>query len=94
MEGTSSKRPILVEEVLAPVEEDPVPREEPLVVPRVEPERKAGQEDPVTPHPVGAKTKPMTRSAMKQGPPRETPASSKRPTKTPRKGSSTKKSRK
>ena len=47
-----------------------------------EPEGKASQEDPVTPHPVGAKTRPMTKSAMKQGPPTETQASSKRPMKT------------
>ena len=30
-----------------------------------EPEGEAGQKDPVTPHPVGAKTRPMTRSATK-----------------------------
>ena len=58
------------------------------------PEGKAGQEDPVTPHLVGAKTRPMTRSATKQGPPTETLASSKRPTKTQGKGSSSKRPRK
>ena len=59
-----------------------------------DPESEAGQEDPVTPFPVGAKTKPMTRSASKQWPSKETSASSKRPTKTPGKGSSSKKSQK
>ena len=49
-------------------------------------EGEADQEHPVTPHLVGAKTRPMTRFAMKQGPPTETLASSKRPTKTPEKG--------
>ena len=61
---------------------------------RAEPEREASQEDPVTPFPVGTKTRPMTRSATKQGPPIEIPASSKRPTKTSGKGSSSKRSRK
>ena len=83
VEGTSSKRPVLVEEEPTVVEEDPVPREEPTVVPRAEPEREDSHEDPVTPHPVGAKARPMTRSATKQGPPRKAPASSKWPTKTP-----------
>ena len=58
MEGMSSEQPTLEEE-------DPVSREEPTIVPKVEPEREAGQEDPVTPHPVGAKTRPMTRFATK-----------------------------
>ena len=78
-----------MEEEPAHVEEDPMPREEPIVVPRAELERKAGQEDP-----VGAKTRPMTRSATKRGPLREAPASSKRPTKTCGKGSSSKRPRK
>ena len=42
MEGTSSKPPVLVEEVPAPVEEVLAPREEPPTVPRAEPEREAG----------------------------------------------------
>ena len=67
MEGISSERLVLVEEEPATMEEDPVPREEPTVVSRAEAEREAGQEDPVTPHPVGAKTRPMIRSALKNG---------------------------
>ena len=59
-----------------------------------EPEEEAGQADPVTPHPAGAKTRPMTRSATKHGPSKEAPVSSKRPTKTPGKGSNSKKPRK
>ena len=55
MEGTSSEPPVLVEEVPAPIEEVPVPREEPLTMSRAEPEREAGQKDPVTPFPVGTK---------------------------------------
>ena len=86
----SSERPILVEEEPATVGEDPVPREEPIVVPRAEPKREATEEDPITPHPLSAKTRPMTRSPTKQGPFKEAPASSKRPTKTPGKGSSSK----
>ena len=83
------------------VETEPVVQEEPTVVPTEELEEEAGQADPVTPHPdpvtphpAGAKTKPITRSATKQGPSKEAPASSKRPTKTPVKGSSSKKPRK
>ena len=94
VEGISSERPVLMEEEPATVEEDPMPREEPTVVPREEADRKAGQEDPVTPHPVGTKTRPMARFATKQGPSKEAPTSPKRPTKTPGKGSSSKNPRK
>ena len=94
VEGMSSEQPVLVEEEPATVRKDPLPREEPTVVPRVEPEREAGQEDPVTLYLVGAKTRPMTRSTTKQGPSKEAPDSSKRPTKTPRKGSNSKRPRK
>ena len=68
VEGMSSEQPVPVEEGPTIVEEDPVPREEPTVASRVEPEREASQEDPIAPHQVGAKTRPMTRSATKQGP--------------------------
>ena len=71
VEGMSSEPPILVEEEPATVGENPVPREEPTVVPKVEPKREAGQEDPVTPHLVDSKTRPMARSATKQGPSKE-----------------------
>ena len=71
-----------------------MPREEPTVVPREEPEREAGQADLVTPHLVGAKSRPMTRSATKQGPSKEALPSSKWPMKTPGKGSSSNKLRK
>ena len=87
VEGMSSEQPSLVGEQPATMEEKPVPQEKPTVVPIEEPEGEAGQADPFTPHLVGAKTRPMTRSAMKQGPSKEAPASSKRPTKTPGKGS-------
>ena len=79
IEGTSSE-PIQVED-------------QPEVV-GADPESEAGQEDLVTPFPVGAKTRPITRSASKQGPFMETPASSKRPTKTLGKGSSSKRPQK
>ena len=94
VEGTSFERPVLVEEEPTTMEEDPLPKEEPTVVPRAEPEREVGQEDAVTLHPIGAKIRPMTKSTMKEGPPKEAPASSKRPTKTPGKGSSSKRPRK
>ena len=68
VEEMSSEQPVPVEEGPATVEEDPMSREEPIVAHKVEPEREAGQEDPVIPHPVGAKTRPMTRSVTKQGP--------------------------
>ena len=48
------------------------------------------QEDPATSFPVGVKTTLMTRSANKQGPSTQPPASTKRPTKAPSKGSSSK----
>ena len=51
---------------------------------------KLSQEDLITSFSVEAKTRPMTRSANKQGPSTHTPASTKRPTKTPGKGSSSK----
>ena len=76
------------------METEPIVQNEPTVVPTEEPEGEAGQMDPVTPHPAGAKTRPMTRSATKQGPSKEAPTSSKCPTKTPGKGSSSKKSQK
>ena len=79
VEGTSSE--------LIQVEDQPK-------VAGAEPEGEASQEGPVTPHPVGAKTRPMTRSASKQGPSKETPSSSKRPTKTPGKRSSSKRPQK
>ena len=79
VEGTSSE-PIQVED-------------QPEVV-GMDPEGEADQEDLVTPFLVGAKTRPMTRSARKQGPSKETPSSSKRPTKTPGKESSLKRPRK
>ena len=94
VEGMSSKQPSPVEEQSTTVEEEPIPQEESMVVPREEPEGEAGQADPVTPHPIGAKTKPMTRSATKQGPSKEALASSKRLTKTPGKGSSSKRPQK
>ena len=94
VEGMSSKPPSPVGEQPATMEEGPVPQEEPTVVPREELEEEAGQADPVTPHPVGTKTRPMIRSATKQGPSKEAPTSSKRPTKTPGKGSSSKRPRK
>ena len=94
VEGLRSEQPSPVGEQPTTVEEGPVPREEPTVVPREEPEREAGEVNPVTPYPVGAKTRPLTRSATKQGPSKEAPASSKQPTKTPGKGSSSKKPRK
>ena len=53
-----------------------------------------GQEDPATPFPIGAKTRPITRSASKQGPSTKTPTSMKRPTKTLGKGSSSKRPKK
>ena len=56
----------------------------------VEPKSRPGQEDPAIPFLVGAKTKTRTRSANKKGPSTETPASTKRPTKTPGRGSSSK----
>ena len=65
VEDISSEHLILVEEEPVPMDKDPVPREEPTIVPRAEPEREAGQEDPVTLHLVGAKTRPMTRCATK-----------------------------
>ena len=68
MEGLRSEQPSPVEEQPTTVEKGPVPREEPTVVPREEPERETGEADPVTSHLVGAKTRPMTRSATKQGP--------------------------
>ena len=55
-----------------------------------ESERGPGHEDPVTPFLIGAKTKPMTRFASKQGPSTKTPAFTKRPTKTLGKWSSSK----
>ena len=94
VEGMSFEQPSPVVEQLATVEEEPVPQEEPTVVPREELEEEDGQADPVTPHPEGAKTRPMTRSATKQGPSKKAPASSKWPTKTPRKGSTSKKPQK
>ena len=69
----------------------PIPTEEPPIAAGAELESGLDQEDPDIPFPVGAKIRPMTRSANKQGLPTETPASTKRPTKTPRKGSSSKK---
>ena len=48
------------------------------------------QEDLVIPFLVGAKTRPMTRFANKQGPSTQTLASTKRPTKTPSMGSNSK----
>ena len=74
-EGTSLE-PILVED-------------QPEVV-GADPENEPGQEDLVTPFPEGAKTRPMTRSANKKGPSPSSPTSMKRPTKTPGKGSSSK----
>ena len=56
----------------------------------VEPESGLGQDDPAISFLVGAKSRPMTRSASKQGSSTKTPASMKRSTKTPRKGSSSK----
>ena len=94
VEGMSFEQPAIVEEQATIVETKPVLQEEPTVVPKEEPEREAGQADPVTPHPVGAKTKPSHRSATKQGPLKEAPTSSKRPTKTPGKGSNSKRPRK
>ena len=44
---------------------EPIQVEDQQEVAGVEPEGKAGQEDPVTLHPVGAKTRPMTRSPSK-----------------------------
>ena len=73
---------------------EPIQVEDQPEVVGADPEGEAGQEDLVTPFPVGAKTKPMTRSASKQGLSKETPSSSKRPTKTPGKGSSSKRPRK
>ena len=52
-----------------------------------------GQEDPITPFPMGAKTRPMTKSASKEGPFTQTLASRKRPTMIPSKGSSSKRSK-
>ena len=94
LDGMNSEQPSPVGEQPATMEEGPVLQEEPTIVPREEPKREAGQADPVTPHPIGEKTKPMTRSATKQGPSKEAPTSSKRPTKTPGKGSSSKRPRK
>ena len=79
VEGTSSE-PILVEDQAEVVGADL--------------ESEASQEDPVIPFPIGAKTRPMTRSVSKKGPSTETPTSSKWPTKTPKKGSSSKRPRK
>ena len=59
-----------------------------------EPITDSNQEDPVIPFPVGAKTRPMTRSANKQGPSIQIPASTKRPMKTLGKGSSSNRSEK
>ena len=73
---------------------EPIPvKNQPEVI-GVDPESEAGQEDLITPFRVGAKTRPMTRSASKKGPSTETSASSKRPTKSPGKGSSSKRPRK
>ena len=69
---------------------EPVPTEEPPVAIGAEPESEADQVDVIIPFPVGAKTRPITRSASKQGPSTEIPASTKQPTKTPGKGSSSK----
>ena len=52
------------------------------------PRNGASQENPITPFLVGTKTRPTTRFASKQGPSTQTLASTKRPTKTPTKGSS------
>ena len=76
MEGMSSEQPATVEEQPTIVETESILQEEPTVVPREESEGEAGQADPVTPHLVGAKTRPMTRFATKQGPSKEAPASS------------------
>ena len=48
------------------------------------------QEDPAILFPIGVKTRPMTRSASKQGPSTQIPTPMKRPTKTPEKESSSK----
>ena len=93
MEGMRSEQPSTMEQPTT-VETTPLPQGEPTVVPTKEPEEETGQMDRVTLHPAGAKTRTMTRSATKQGPSKEVPASSKRPTKTPGKGSSSKKPRK
>ena len=50
----------------------------------------ANQADPATSFPVGAKIRPIIRSPSKEGPSTQTPTSTKRPTKTPSKGSSSK----
>ena len=73
---------------------EPIPVEDQPEVVGADPESEAGQEDPVTLFLVGAKTRSMTRFASKQGPSMEIPASSKRPTKTPGKGSSSKRPQK
>ena len=44
---------------------EPIPVEDQPEVVGADPESEAGQEDPVIPFPVGAKTRPMTRSASK-----------------------------
>ena len=69
---------------------EPIQVEESLAVKRAEPVIGLGQEDPVTPFPVEAKTRPITRSPSKQGPSIQIPASTKSPTKTPGKGSNSK----
>ena len=67
---------------------EPIQTKGSLVGERTEPVTRLGQEDLVTPFLIGAKTRPMTRSASKQGPSIQIPASTKKPTKTPGKGSS------
>ena len=66
---------------------EPIQVEDQPAGPGAELKSEPGHKDPATPFLVGAKTRPMTRSANKQGPSTEIPASMKRPTKTRRKGS-------
>ena len=57
---------------------------------KTEPMSGADHADLVIPFPIGAKTRPMTKSASKEGPSTQILASTKRPTKTPRRGSNSK----
>ena len=60
-----SQQTFLVQIRVKGINSEPVQVEDQPKVVGADPEGEAGQEDPVTPFPVGAKTRPMTRSASK-----------------------------